>query len=739
MPAKQLESMSEAAAKMTPTASASLDAHRMLRNLEREASGSEQGTAEVSLESLALLLGFVEELSSSVAHPAAVAAAQRLRLATMMASEPQLASHLEAQFSSPPAATSRSSTPRNRQGANPTPLPIAPTSEASAVKAVHTAQRAEKAAIEAAEAAESAAVPVGTDAGGSADMDSITGTIVSAPAATRGGAAAATASKLRALSPITDAPPATAGAARVTAFAAAAAFAPVSGALINHARSVLAAAPIAQQLLASVHSARAIITHGDAVAAGSTALASSPAAASAPAAFPPLAASAPWDLPRSVPRSLFNGGMGAQGSSSAVVALLLELGSWEFDIFALAALRPHTVIQTVAWACLLRHNLPRALGLAEPVVRRWLEAVEEGYTDPPYHNRVHGADVTQTTFWFTWHGRAVTAATKDAAGVASLTSPPARCTAGGGMGSWLTPEECLAMVLGAAAHDTGHFGRNNPYLVATQHPLALRYNDRSPLESMHAARSFELMQDPGMDWLSALPAPQRKGVRRDMLSIILATDNAEHFAQLGRLHAMLEAARTARAIAAPSPAEPGATTASDAVDGAAAASALPVFDLDANDEARTLIKGLALHAADVSNPAKSFSTAAVWADRVRREFYEQGDEERAQGLSIAPGFDRFSEIPMGKFQLGFIRAIVQPLYRALQSTNCNDLVDADTVAPWFTLTTPLGHLDSNIVRWEGRLAAEAAAAAAMAAKSDTAAAVKANSVIPPPPPAGPLG
>jgi hypothetical protein len=428
--------------------------------------------------------------------------------------------------------------------------------------------------------------------------------------------------------------------------------------------------------------------------------------------------------------------MGAQGSSSAVVALLLELGSWEFDIFALAALRPHTVIQTVAWACLLRHDLPRSLGLPEASVRRWLEAVEEGYTDPPYHNRVHGADVTQTTFWFTWSGRAVTAITDEASGVAPAATPVERGAEGGGMGSWLSPEECLALVLGAAAHDTGHFGRNNPFLVATEHPLALRYNDRSPLESMHAARAFELMRDPDMDWLSALPAPQRKGVRRDMLSIILATDNAEHFAQLGRLQATLEAARTAHALTLPSPQGDAADDAS-AADAGTSTSA--VLDLEADDAARTLIKGLALHAADVSNPAKVFSTAAVWADRVRREFYEQGDEEREKGLKIAPGFDRHSEIPMGKFQLGFIRAIVQPLYRALENVNCSDLV-ADAVTPWFTLQQPLDHLDRNIARWEGRLAAEAAAAAAAApaaAATTTTAATAAVKAVQPPAPPGP--
>jgi len=371
------------------------------------------------------------------------------------------------------------------------------------------------------------------------------------------------------------------------------------------------------------------------------------------------------------------------------VALLTELASWKFDVFALAAVRPHSVIETVAWAALQRHGLPTALGLDERRVRAWLREVEDGYTDPPYHNRVHGADVTQTMFWFTWAGR-------DGEDRHS----------GGGMASWLSPEETLALILGAATHDTGHFGCNNPFLIATGHPLALRYNDKSPLESMHAARAFELMADEDRDWLAALPASKRKAVRRDIISIILATDNAEHFAQLGALGQKVAAAR-ARAELDETVSE--TPEGDDGDDDAPAGTSAPVLDLSEDSAARLLVKGLALHAADVSNPAKRFDTAAIWADRVRAEFYEQGDEERRRGLPIAPGFDRHSEIPMGKFQLGFIKAIVQPLYAQLQAANCSDLGDGHA---WFTVQEPLDHLAANIDLWQARLDAEAAAAAA---------------------------
>jgi hypothetical protein len=363
-----------------------------------------------------------------------------------------------------------------------------------------------------------------------------------------------------------------------------------------------------------------------------------------------------------------------------VVAVLSRIGSWEFDIFALAAIRPHNVIETVAWECLRHHGIDRLVPLNESKVRTWLNAVENGYNDPPYHNRVHGADVTQTTFWMTWH------------------ADKRRIGSGAGLGKWLRPDEVASLILGAATHDTGHFGRNNPFLIKSSHPLALRYNDKSPLEAMHVATAFELMQKPEMDWIEAFPPATRRTMRADMISIILATDNAEHFRQVAALQQRIQAARARWTLeSAETPTIPEVES--------EAKPRPPVVDLSLDEGTRLLVKGLVLHAADVSNPAKRFELAAVWADRIRREFYEQGDEERDMSLDIAPGFDRFDEIPMPKFQLGFIRAIVQPLFLELAALNCADLSksghpDGDN---WVQLGVPLRHLESNVASWEERL------------------------------------
>ena len=55
----------------------------------------------------------------------------------------------------------------------------------------------------------------------------------------------------------------------------------------------------------------------------------------------------------------------------------------------------------------------------------------------------------------------------------------------------LPPLEMFALLTSALAHDVGHPGVNNAFLVNTGAPLAMRYNDISPLENMHASIMFE--------------------------------------------------------------------------------------------------------------------------------------------------------------------------------------------------------------------------------------------------------
>ena len=94
----------------------------------------------------------------------------------------------------------------------------------------------------------------------------------------------------------------------------------------------------------------------------------------------------------------------------------------------------------------------------------FLKAVENGYKANPYHNALHGADVFQ--------------------GVHSLLLST-------GTASKLSSVTLFATLTAALAHDIGHFGKNNTYLVNAKHRLALIYNDQHILENMHCSKVGE--------------------------------------------------------------------------------------------------------------------------------------------------------------------------------------------------------------------------------------------------------
>lgn len=68
-----------------------------------------------------------------------------------------------------------------------------------------------------------------------------------------------------------------------------------------------------------------------------------------------------------------------------------------------------------------------------------------------------------------------------------------------------------------------------------------------------------------------------------------------------------------------------------------------------------------IHAADISNPAKPWQLCKFWTDCVMTEFFQQGDMEREYKIPISHGMDRHNPIPLPKFQIGFIQALVRPL------------------------------------------------------------------------------
>jgi len=97
----------------------------------------------------------------------------------------------------------------------------------------------------------------------------------------------------------------------------------------------------------------------------------------------------------------------------------------------------------------------------------------------------------------------------------------------------------------------------------------------------------------------------------------------------------------------------------------------------------------ALHIADIANPTKPLDICVYWARKITQEFYEQGDKERARGLTVSPLMDRkTSKIADG--QKGFIKFIVRPIFELWAK-----IVPESKIA--------LFHMANNLAYWENYL------------------------------------
>uniref|UniRef100_A0A3Q3MXC0 Phosphodiesterase n=1 Tax=Mastacembelus armatus TaxID=205130 RepID=A0A3Q3MXC0_9TELE len=197
--------------------------------------------------------------------------------------------------------------------------------------------------------------------------------------------------------------------------------------------------------------------------------------------------------------------------------------------------------------------------------------------------------------------------------------------------AWNIPAlELMALYVAAAMHDYDHPGRTNAFLVATNAPQAVLYNDRSVLENHHAASAWNLyLSQPEFNFLVNLDHVEFKRFRFLVIEAILATDLKKHFDFLAEFNAKVNDVNS------------------------------PGIDWT-NENDRLLVCQVCLKLADINGPAKVRDLHLKWTEGIVNEFYEQGDEEARLGLPISPFMDR-SLPQLAKLQESFITHIVGPL------------------------------------------------------------------------------
>ncbi|XP_029378924.1 cGMP-inhibited 3',5'-cyclic phosphodiesterase A-like [Echeneis naucrates] len=336
--------------------------------------------------------------------------------------------------------------------------------------------------------------------------------------------------------------------------------------------------------------------------------------------------------------------------------LLSQLNNWNFPIFSLMEKtngKCGQILSQVSYRLFEDTGLFETFKIPVKEFMNYFHALENGYRDIPYHNRVHATDVLHAVWYLT---------TQAVPGLPSLITDHSSASDSDsdsgithshmgflvsktytvsedryGCLSGLIPAlELMALYVAAAMHDYDHPGRTNAFLVATSAPQAVLYNDRSVLENHHAASAWNLfMSHPEYNFLVNLDHVEFKRFRFLVIEAILATDLKKHFDFLAEFNAKVG---------------------DD-----------PSTGIDwSNENDRLLVCQMCIKLADINGPLKSKDLHLQWTEGIVNEFYEQGDEESSLGLPISPFMDRAAP-QLAKLQESFITHIVGPLCNSYDS------------------------------------------------------------------------
>ncbi|CDJ37448.1 3'5'-cyclic nucleotide phosphodiesterase, putative [Eimeria tenella] len=321
-------------------------------------------------------------------------------------------------------------------------------------------------------------------------------------------------------------------------------------------------------------------------------------------------------------------------------ALVSEIGlNWSLDFFTLSRLTQGHVLPTVAIQ-LKRVFLSGANSLPMDE-SKWLVFCREiciRYRQTPYHNEQHAGTVAHLNVWLL------------------------RRT-----GFWfsLSNRQKLAVVVAALTHDVGHFGLNNSFLINSNHPLAITYNDRAVLENFHASVAFRTIlfySEGAANIFHKFTSKQYKEERVRIIELILETDLSTHFdflaqfrLQLHFLNSKINSEKKSEIdFKSPQTLNPHKTLKTDPAD------------------CWTLAKAC-IRCADVGHSAVKWEQHYKWSQALMNEFFAQGRQELELGLQVSPVCDEAAtDVP--KSQIGFLKLICFPLFESLaQADNSGDL------------------------------------------------------------------
>lgn len=261
-------------------------------------------------------------------------------------------------------------------------------------------------------------------------------------------------------------------------------------------------------------------------------------------------------------------------------------------------------------------NICEELNINHESLDQFLLAVRDAYRENPFHNFRHAFCVTQMMY-----------------GLLHVTE----------MCDYFSTEELFCLLISTMCHDMDHPGYSNSYLINARTKLALRYNDKSPLENHHASMCFQTMAKPECNILANVNNEVYRGLRGMIIKLILATDMVDHAVYVNDWKKINK-----------------------------------TFDPESQEHRVTLMK-LLIKCCDISNEVRPMDVSDQWLDRLLDEYFTQGDHEKEQGLPTLPFMDR-SKTTRASAQVGFIKFVLIPLFDSLVPA-FGESVDQQMVEP----------------------------------------------------------
>jgi len=285
------------------------------------------------------------------------------------------------------------------------------------------------------------------------------------------------------------------------------------------------------------------------------------------------------------------------------------------------------------------HGLVDTMGIGHARIQAFSSALNQGYNPAiPFHNGTHAADVLYCSHMLLVQSGMTIGGQKNKEKETGTVEDAV-----------LEAGSVLALLISAAVHDFKHPGVTNAFLVNTNDALAIMYNDKSVLENYHVAEAFKLMQSPAHNLLHALDAKQYREIRSQVVRMVLATDMAEHFQHVTELVSTASKAKKLEGEHTIPPSSPFARLRFSH----SHSSTDPHISTDR-------LLAILLHTADISHPFRGVEAHVEWSQRLRDEFFAQGDLEKKRNMPISPMCDRGQAAKnFAAGQIGFIDAVVQ--------------------------------------------------------------------------------